>query len=217
VKAIEHEVSRGGQVYFVHNQVMSIKAIDAKLKHLLPGVKFIHAHGQMSPAELDRIMSEFYIKKYDVLIATSIIENGLDIPNVNTMIINKAQNFGLSQLYQLRGRVGRSDIQGYCYLLYDGKEIKDKDDLDLVEEDNTKIKVKPKLYLDRLQTLVDNQELGAGFRIASRDLEIRGAGNILGDQQSGYISTIGYALYIEILATEVEKLKEQLEQIKAIS
>lgn len=215
-KAIEHEVSRGGQVYFVHNQVMSIKAIEAKLKHLLPGIKYVHAHGQMSPAELDRIMSDFYIKKYDVLIATSIIENGLDISNVNTIIINKAQNFGLSQLYQLRGRVGRSDIQGYCYLMYDGKNIEEKDSLDFVEEDNTKLKIKPKLYLDRLQTLVDNQELGAGFRIASRDLEIRGAGNILGDQQSGYISTIGYALYIEILASEVEKLKEQLEQIKSV-
>ncbi len=217
VKAIEHEVSRGGQVYFVHNQVMSIKAIEAKLKHLLPGVKFVHAHGQMSPVELDRIMSDFYIKKYDVLIATSIIENGLDIPNVNTMIINKAQNFGLSQLYQLRGRVGRSDIQGYCYLLYDGLTKQENEEFGTVPDEDQKVKVKPKLYLDRLQTLVDNQELGAGFRIASRDLEIRGAGNILGDQQSGYISTIGYALYIEILATEVEKLKEQLEQIKSIS
>ncbi|MEO6729333.1 MAG: helicase-related protein [Candidatus Dojkabacteria bacterium] len=215
VKAIEYEVQRGGQVYFVHNQVMSIKAIEAKLKLLLPGIKYVHAHGQMSPTELDRIMSEFYIKKYDVLIATSIIENGLDIPNVNTMIINKAQNFGLSQLYQLRGRVGRSDIQGYCYLMYDGATIKDNDELRMTNEEDQKVKVKPKLYLDRLQTLVDNQELGAGFRIASRDLEIRGAGNILGDQQSGYISTIGYALYIEILATEVEKLKEQLEQIKS--
>ncbi|MEP7103347.1 MAG: helicase-related protein [Candidatus Dojkabacteria bacterium] len=213
IKAIEYEVSRGGQVYFVHNQVMSIKATEEKLKRLLPGIKFVHAHGQMSPQELDRIMSDFYIKKHDVLIATSIIENGLDIPNVNTMIINRAQNFGLSQLYQLRGRVGRSDIQGYCYLLYDGAKLEDNDELRITNEEANEKKIKPKLYLDRLQTLVDNQDLGAGFRIASRDLEIRGAGNILGDQQSGYISTIGYALYVEILATEVEKLKEQHLQI----
>jgi len=155
---------------------------------------------------LDKVMDEFYHQKFDCLISTTIIENGLDMPNVNTIIINNAHHFGLSQLYQLRGRVGRSDVQGYCYLLYEGKNNLEMEDMD--------VKVKNKKYLERLNSLVENQELGSGFRIASKDLEIRGAGNLLGDQQSGHISAIGYALYVELLAQEVEKIRETLSKGK---
>ncbi len=210
-EAIEFEVERGGQIYFLHNEVQSIKSIYAKLAHLLPGIKFITAHGQMRAEDLDKIMTDFYLNKYNCLISTTIIENGLDLPNVNTIIINKSHKFGLSQLYQLRGRVGRSDRQSFCYLLYEGKELKKyEDEMQNPGNMDKKKKFANRKYLDRLQTLVENQDLGAGFRIASRDLEIRGAGNILGEQQSGYISTIGYALYIEMLAQEVEKLKSSI-------
>ncbi len=205
-KAIIHEVERNGQVYFLHNEVQSIQAIKAKLNNLLPGIKFVVAHGQMRPSDLDKVMTDFYEHKYDCLISTTIIENGLDVPNVNTIIINKAQKFGLSQLYQLRGRVGRSDRQSYCYLMYQGRIIQTSD----VRDQESENKLPNKKYLERLQAMVDNQDLGAGFRIASRDLEIRGAGNLLGEQQSGHISTIGYALYIEILAQEVEKIKASI-------
>lgn len=213
-QAIIAEVKRGGQIFFLHNEVQSIQSIKLKLENLAPGVKFVFVHGQMSGNELDRIMAEFYDKKYDCLISTTIIENGLDMPNVNTIIINKAHMFGLSQLYQLRGRVGRAGEQAYCYLLYEGKDLANT----VIEDEREQMYIggdakdkKPKRktpnYLIRLQSLVDNQDLGAGFRIASRDLEIRGAGNLLGDQQSGHISTIGYALYIEILAEEIERLR----------
>jgi transcription-repair coupling factor (superfamily II helicase) len=206
-KAIEFEIKRGGQLYFLHNEVQSIKLIQDRLEKLTPGVKFIYAHGQMNSSELDRVMTEFYEKKYDCLISTTIIENGLDLPNVNTIIVNKAQRFGLSQLYQLRGRVGRSERESFCYLLTDSDNLEKTVIEEAVDNSENVKKQKKKRYIDRLQSLVDNQDLGAGFRIASRDLEIRGAGNILGEQQSGHISTIGYALYIEILVQEVERIK----------
>lgn len=224
VKAISTEVQRGGQVYFIHNDVQSIYSIKARLEFYLPEVKFTLCHGKMNSNTLDKVMTDFYSRKYDCLISTTIIENGLDLPNVNTIIINKAHKFGLSQLYQLRGRVGRSDRQAYCYLLYEGKSKIQNANEDLhspekgslgsdyiLDDKGNPVKVKKtnRLYLERLQTLVDNQELGAGFKIASRDLEIRGAGNLLGEQQSGHINSIGYALYIEILAQEVEKLRSQ--------
>ncbi len=226
-QAIMKEIDRGGQVFIIHNVVQTIQTLYQKFNSLLPGVKFTFAHGQMAPNELDRIMTEFYEKKHDVLIATTIIENGLDLPNVNTIVINQAQNFGLAQLYQLRGRVGRSAKQGYCYLIYKGKDLNAQNDQSLWgdqldEEDmnkdefkakSSKLKAKKKSYVSRLESLIDNQDLGAGFRIASRDLEIRGAGNILGEQQSGHIASIGYALYMEILAEEVEKLKELSPQV----
>jgi len=210
-KAIADEVSRGGQVYFLHNEVRTIQTIMKKLQLLLPGIKFITAHGQLSSKELERIMNAFFLQKYDVLICTTIIENGLDIKNVNTMVVNKANKFGLSQLYQLRGRIGRGMKQAYCYFLYEGKSF-EQEKLDLNPDPKSsdyliKKKLKPKKYLERLQTLVDNQELGAGFKVASKDLEIRGAGNLLGGEQSGHITSIGYALYINILAQEVEKRK----------
>lgn len=199
-QAISQEVNRGGQIYFLHNEVSTIHSIKNKLEILLPGIKFGIVHGQMNNNDLDKIMTDFFEKRYDCLISTTIIENGLDIPNVNTIIINNAERFGLSQLYQLRGRVGRGGEQAYCYLLYKGRDLSELEKI----EKNKRIKVD---YLHRLQSLVENQDLGSGFRIASRDLEIRGAGNLLGEQQSGHISTIGYALYIEILAEEIERLR----------
>lgn len=205
-KAIAFEVDRGGQVYFVHNEVNTIQSIKARLENLLPGIKFAVGHGQMSAAELDRVMTDFFNKKYDCLIATTIIENGLDLPNVNTIVINKADTFGLSQLYQLRGRVGRSEKEAYCYLMYSGKTLAAQLDESKIEDEKLK-KAMYRKYVERLQAIVDNQDLGSGFRVASRDLEIRGAGSLLGEQQSGFISTIGYAMYIEMLATEIEKLK----------
>ncbi|MCA9380751.1 DEAD/DEAH box helicase [Candidatus Dojkabacteria bacterium] len=222
--AIQNEVSRGGQVYFVHNRVESIKGIESKIKDLVPNVSIAVAHGQMSPTELDRIFTDFYYKKYDILLSTTIIENGLDLPNVNTIIIHDAHKFGLSQLYQMRGRVGRSKVQGYCFLMAPkpSKEIIDQinaDDQEALKsllKSNAAKKANQKLYMQRLQSLVDNQDLGAGFRIASKDLEIRGAGNILGEQQHGHINTIGYALYIEMLADSIEQVKSSEEVVKPL-
>lgn len=205
-QAIAKEIERGGQVYFVHNEVNTIQSIKQRLETLLPGVKFIVGHGQMSPAELDRVMTNFFNKQSDCLIATTIIENGLDLPNVNTIIINKADHFGLSQLYQLRGRVGRSTREAYCYLMYSGKTLESQLNEQNISDEKLK-KAMYRKYVERLQAIVDNQELGSGFRVASRDLEIRGAGSLLGEQQSGFISSIGYAMYIEMLATEVERLR----------
>lgn len=229
--AIQTEISRGGQVFFVHNRVETILGIESKLKELVPGISIRHAHGQMSALELDRIMAEFYYQKFDVLLSTTIIENGVDISNANTMIIHDAHTFGLSQLYQLRGRVGRSDRKAFCYLMapmmntFKGQMINDENqDIehssfnpssdDLVRHALIKKQTqdaKNKLYMQRLQSLVDNQDLGAGFRVASRDLEIRGAGNILGEEQHGNMNAIGYALYIEMLAEAVEKIRAEKE------
>ncbi len=206
---IQEEVSRGGQVYFVHNRVRTIKLIEAKLKEFIPNIRFGVAHGQMNADKLDKIMADFYLKKYDCLLCTSIIENGLDLPNVNTVIVHDAHTFGLSQLYQLRGRVGRGNKKAFCYLMCPrpNKAVKLENTNDYTLIEKNKIETKP--FVDRLQTLVDNQDLGAGFKIASKDLEIRGAGSILGEKQSGHINVIGYALYIEMLAEEVEKLKNE--------
>lgn len=203
--AIRNELARGGQVYFVHNEVQSIFSIQKRLEEEMPDVRFAVGHGQMLPSKLDKVMSDFFLRKYDCLISTTIIENGLDISNVNTIIINRADRLGLSQIYQLRGRVGRSNKDAYCYLVIEGTNPLDDRYKDMDQEAK---KILNKKYIERLNAIVENQDLGAGFRIASKDLEIRGAGNILGDQQSGYISSIGYGLYIQMLATEVEKLKK---------
>lgn len=211
-KGIEYEIKRGGQIFFLHNKIQSMSFIENKLKELVPGLRIVSAHGQLNSDKLDKIMDDFYHQKYDCLISTTIIENGLDLPNVNTIIINNAHHFGLSQLYQLRGRVGRSDRQSYCYLLYQGSELQELEEIDKTtnykEANEALKKQKRKKYLERLNSLVENQDLGSGFRIASKDLEIRGAGNLLGDQQSGHITAIGYALYVELLAQEVEKIKK---------
>ncbi|MCA9386031.1 DEAD/DEAH box helicase [Candidatus Dojkabacteria bacterium] len=212
---LQTEIQRGGQAYFVHNKVQTIESIKLKLENLLPDIKFAVGHGQMKPKDLDTVISDFYNQKYDVLIATTIIENGIDMPNVNTIVINDAQNFGLGQLYQLRGRVGRSDKQAYCYLYYKGKNLKSEDDIqqpvksrDIDDTEETQKKVTKELkYIERLKAIMDAQELGAGFKLASRDLEIRGAGNLLGKQQHGNITNVGLALYMQMLAEEIERLK----------
>ncbi len=194
---IYFEIKRGGQVYFLHNNVATIETITEKLRALLPGIRIEYAHGQMTPKKLDGAITNFYNHKFDVLVCTTIIENGIDMPNVNTIIINNAQNFGLGQLYQLRGRVGRSDKKAYCYLYYKGDDLKE----------NQEKKKKNKKYIKRLKAILESQELGSGFKIASFDLEIRGAGTFLGTKQHGNIKNVGLALYMQMLAGEIERLK----------
>ena len=188
-EAVMHEVKRGGQVYFVHNRVQSIHAMQERLKKMLPGITIEVGHGQMNEEELENVMIRFMEKKFDVLLCTTIIESGLDIPSANTIIINRADHMGLAQLYQLRGRVGRSHHRAYCYLI--------TPETDLVTDVAKK----------RLQVIQKFTELGSGFKIASHDLEIRGAGNILGSEQSGHIAAIGYDLYVSLLKQAVDELK----------
>jgi len=184
-EAVGRELSRGGQVYFVHNRVQSIDRWAARLRELLPGVRMAVAHGQMDEERLEEVMLGFLHGEYDVLLSTTIIEAGLDIPNVNTIIIHDADKFGLAQLYQLRGRVGRSNRIAYCYLTYQ----KDKVLTEVAEK--------------RLQAIKEFTELGSGFKIALRDLEIRGAGNILGPEQHGFVMTVGFDLYVKLLADAI--------------
>ncbi len=207
LEAISRELARGGQVYFVHNRVQTMSSIKSKLENLAPSIRVISAHGQMSPQSLDAAMTDFYEKKADILLATTIIENGLDMPNVNTIIINKADAFGLSQLYQLRGRVGRSDKQAYCLLLT--SKSQDRKSLSTKDADDVKSHAERKLALERLEALVDSSDLGSGFGVASKDLEIRGAGDLLGEKQHGHITQVGYALYMQLLAQEIDRLKNQ--------
>ncbi len=188
-KAVLRELERDGQVFFVHNRVQSIEIVAEKLRNLIPEVRVSVGHGQMPEGELERVTKEFMDGKSDVLVCSTIIESGLDMPNVNTLIINQADRFGLTQLYQLRGRVGRGATLAYAYLLFDkGKRL-------------TPVAEK------RLQTIYEATELGAGFGIAIKDLEIRGAGMLLGLRQSGQISAVGFNLYSQMLAAAVEKLK----------
>jgi transcription-repair coupling factor (superfamily II helicase) len=188
-EAIEAELERGGQVYYVYNQVDSIERMSSTLRELIPGLRITIGHGQMDERELARRMHAFTAHEYDVLVASTIIENGIDIPNVNTMIVHRADRFGLAQLYQLRGRVGRSHQLAYCYLL--------------VPED----RVLPSDAQKRLAAIREFTELGAGFRIAARDLEIRGAGNLLGAEQSGHIAEVGIETYLRLLEETVRELK----------
>jgi transcription-repair coupling factor (superfamily II helicase) len=188
-RAIKNELARGGQVYFVHNRVESIFTIGALIARLVPEARVVVGHGQMGEHELEQAMMDFINKKYDILLATTIIENGLDIPNVNTIIINRADRYGLSQLYQLRGRVGRSDRPAYAYLL--------------IPPDDTLSQVAKK----RLAAIREFSDLGSGFRVAALDLEIRGAGNLLGGEQSGHIETVGFEMYMKLLEQAVRELK----------
>jgi transcription-repair coupling factor (superfamily II helicase) len=193
-RAIRHELERGGQVYVVHNRVESIYSIGALIQRLVPEARIVVGHGQMNEDELEKAMLEFVAKKYDVLLATTIVENGLDIPNANTIVINRADRYGLSQLYQLRGRVGRSDRPAYAYLL-------------IPPEDNLSPVAKK-----RLAAIKEFSDLGSGFRVAALDLEIRGAGNLLGGEQSGHIEALGFELYMKLLEQTVRELKgEDLE------
>jgi len=194
-EAIEFEVGRGGQVFVVHNRVESIHAMQEYLQRLIPGIRVIVGHGQIEERELERRMMAFIERQYDVLLSTTIIENGIDIPACNTMVINHAERFGLSQLYQLRGRVGRSDRLAFCYLL--------------VPRDRTLSSDARK----RLAAIQEFADLGAGFRIAARDLEIRGSGNILGGEQSGHIAAVGFEMYVKLLEEAVAELKgEKVEE-----
>jgi transcription-repair coupling factor (superfamily II helicase) len=193
-RAIGNELERGGQVYFVHNRVESIFSMGDLLRRLVPHARIGIGHGQMSEDLLEKVMVDFVAHKYDVLLATTIIENGLDIPNANTMIINRADKYGLSQLYQLRGRVGRSDRRAYAYLL-------------VPPEDNLSPVAKK-----RLAAIREFSDLGSGFRVAALDLEIRGAGNLLGGEQSGQIEAVGFDMYMKLLEQTIKELKgEELE------
>ncbi len=193
-RAIRTELERGGQVYFVHNRVESIYSMGNLVSRLVPEAKIAVAHGQMSEEALERVMVDFVAHKFDVLIATTIVENGLDIPNANTIVINRADRYGLAQLYQLRGRVGRSDRRAYAYLL--------------IPAEQTLSPVARK----RLAAIREFSDLGSGFRIAALDLEIRGAGNLLGGEQSGHIEAVGFDMYMKLLEETIRELKgEDLE------
>ena len=189
-EALERELRRGGRIYYVHNRISGLASIAARLRRLVPGIKIRMGHGRMSEEALEDAMMDFYEGRCDVLLSTTIIENGLDVPMANTIIVEGAENFGLSQLYQMRGRVGRSSRLAYAYFVY------------------KKDKVLSEVAAKRLQAIRDFTELGAGFKIAMRDLEIRGAGNLLGPQQHGYIAGIGFAAYCDMLDQTIRRLKD---------
>ncbi len=188
-EAIVRELQRGGQVYFVHNRVRNIGALASFIQRTVPEARVGIAHGQMSPDDLERVMIDFVEKKYDVLVCTAIVESGLDIPSANTMIVNRADRFGLAQLYQLRGRVGRGAQKAYCVLMIPPGDVVTAD------------------AMERLSTMQEYTELGSGFRVAQRDLEIRGAGNLLGTNQSGFINAVGFDLYVSLLKKAIDSLK----------
>jgi len=192
--AVNHELQRDGQIFFVHNRVESIHTVAEYLQNLLPNARIAVAHGQMNETELEKIMYDFAMKAYDILLCTTIIESGLDISNANTIIINDADKFGLAQLYQLRGRVGRSDRQAFCYCFY--KKSKE------LSSDAFK----------RLSAIKDFASLGSGYQIALRDIEIRGVGNILGAKQHGHMVNVGFDTYVSLLEECVNELKTQQKQ-----
>jgi len=188
-EACARELSRGGQIYVLHNEVKTIQKMTDQLKSYLPNAEIRFAHGQMSEQELEGIMKDFYHQRFHILVATTIIESGIDVPTANTIIINRADKLGLAQLHQLRGRVGRSHHKAYAYLIIPGEKIITKD------------------AKKRLEAIESLEELGVGFTLASHDLEIRGAGELLGDEQSGQITEIGFSLYNELLERAVKALK----------
>jgi transcription-repair coupling factor (superfamily II helicase) len=193
-EVIERELARDGQVYFLHNRVRTIQRAKQRLEQLVPRAKVIVGHGQMEEDQLARVMVDFSAHRADVLCCTTIIENGLDIPNANTLIVDRAERFGLSQLYQLRGRVGRSGKRAYAYFMYDPKRS-------LTEAADRRLDVMSGLH-----------ELGQGFKIALRDLEIRGAGNLLGTEQHGAIAAVGFEMYLQMLQQSVAKLRSGSEE-----
>jgi transcription-repair coupling factor (superfamily II helicase) len=191
-EALLREADRGGQSFFVHNRIYSIDSMARFLRTLAPELSFVIAHGRMRDIDLEEVMMRFIDKEFDVLVCTMIIESGIDIPNVNTMIVNRADSFGLAQLYQLRGRVGRSKEQAYAYLLVPpGRALTEAAE-------------------KRLRAIEECDELGAGFKIAMRDLEIRGAGNILGPEQHGFILSVGFDLYCRLLEEASRELKGEV-------
>ena len=193
-EAIGRELQRGGQVYFVHNRVRTIQKAAQRVSGLMPQARIAIGHGQMSEDDLASVMVEFESGKHDVLVCTTIIESGLDIPNVNTIIVERSDRFGLAQLYQLRGRVGRSGRRAYAYFLFDPRRS-------LTEEADK-----------RLDVISGLHELGQGFKIALRDLEIRGAGNLLGTEQHGAIAAVGFEMYLQMLQSAVSRLRTGSEE-----
>ena len=184
---IRREMSRGGQVFYLHNRVHDIETVVETLNTIVPEARIAYVHGQMSEAQMEKILADFIAGEYDVLVTTTIIETGVDIPNVNTLFVEDADRMGLAQLYQLRGRVGRSNRVAYAYFMYQPDKV--------LTEDGEK----------RLEAIKDFTELGSGFKIAMRDLSIRGAGNMLGKQQHGFIESVGYDLYTKMLNEAVAK------------
>jgi transcription-repair coupling factor (superfamily II helicase) len=189
-EAIRRELLREGQVLFVHNRVKDIEHIAADVRELVPEARVAVAHGQMDEARLERVVQEFWERDHDVLVCTTIVESGLDMPTVNTLVVDRADRLGLAQLYQLRGRVGRRGQRAYAYLLYPS-------DHKLSEE-----------AYERLKTIGEFTDLGSGFKIAMRDLEIRGAGSLLGAEQSGHIAAVGFDLYVEMVTEAVDELTD---------
>jgi transcription-repair coupling factor (superfamily II helicase) len=197
-KAIQAEIQRGGQIFFLHNRVQSIHGVADELKEICPEARIRIGHGQMQEHELEDVMVAFYHHQIDVLVCTTIIESGIDNPRANTMFIDNAHQLGLSQLYQLRGRVGRSKERAYCYLLIPANKRIEKD------------------AQERLKIIQENTALGSGIRIAHHDLELRGSGNILGEDQSGTIDAVGYEMYLELLEEAIKNVKgeEVVEEIE---
>jgi transcription-repair coupling factor (superfamily II helicase) len=191
-QALERELAREGQIFFVHNRISDLFSVAADIQSLAPGARIAVGHGQMPPKELEDAMLRFMRREADILVSTTIIESGIDIPTANTMIINNAHMFGLAELHQLRGRVGRWKHRAYCYLLLP----KDRS----VKEEAMK----------RLHAVEEFSMLGAGFRIAMRDLELRGAGNLLGEEQSGHIAAVGYEMYCHLLEQAVGALRNEV-------
>jgi len=187
--AIELELARNGQVFFIHNRVETIEQIAALVQKIVPNARIAIGHGQMNEKQMEQVMLDFIDYKYDILVATTIIENGIDISRANTIIINRADNYGLSQLYQLRGRVGRSNRRAYAYLLI-----------------ASELELTP-VARRRLSAIREFSDLGAGFRLAALDLELRGAGNILGGQQSGHLDALGFDLYTKMLERTIGEMR----------
>ncbi|MDP2956227.1 MAG: helicase-related protein, partial [Longimicrobiales bacterium] len=194
VEAIHRELDRGGQTFFVHNRVETIYTVAEEVRALIPEARVAVAHGQMPAHDLDEVMRAFVDAEVDVLVCSSIIENGLDVPNANTLVVDRADRFGLSQLYQIRGRVGRSDRRAYCYLIVPEE---------LTEEAER-----------RLRVLEHHTELGSGYSVALRDLELRGAGNLLGADQSGFANQVGLDAYLRLLEKTVERMQKGEQEVE---
>jgi transcription-repair coupling factor (superfamily II helicase) len=186
---VERELARAGQVFYIHNRVNDMETHVEYLQSLVPDARIAHAHGQMDEVELENIMIDFMEHRYDILVSTTIIESGVDMPRVNTIIVNRADSFGLSQLYQLKGRVGRSDRQAYAYFFFPRHIVPNE------------------TAMKRLTVISEFSELGSGYRVAMKDMEIRGAGNILGREQSGCIVDVGFDLYVSMLEEAVRRLR----------
>src|SRR4029078_13222283 len=187
--AIRRELLREGQVFYIHNRVQSIDKAVSRLRELVPEARIMAAHGQMNEHQLEKVMVDFWERKYDVLVCTTIVESGLDVPNANTLVIERSDLLGLSQLHQLRGRVGRGGERAYAYFFYPPE------------------KPLPETAYDRLATIAQNADLGAGMAVAMKDLEIRGAGNLLGGEQSGHIAGVGFDLYARLVGAAGAEFK----------